>query len=180
MITTERPKPYEGHLKARFYQIRTRMNHHAVREFINALSDKAPGDKPIAITERFICSPDLRTHICSMTPSIPCEWLDYSVEWAADYEPTDADMAYWYDAVNEYPPDDRVEYDDWWDIVDGSREGLGFQYKFNAKVVLTSFDMGIIELDENQKEDVDEEDERAVETLLWDIAREEACANEHV
>jgi hypothetical protein len=115
-----------------------------------------------------------------MTPSIPCEWLDYSIEWAADYEPTDADTAYWYDAVNEYPPDDRTEYDDWWDIVDGSREGLGFQYKFNSKVVLASFDMGIIELDECQKSGVDEEDEHAVETLLWDIAREEACANQHV
>jgi hypothetical protein len=40
--------------------------------------------------------------------------------------------------------------------------------------------MGTIELSDDQKEEVDEEDETQVERLLWEIAREQACANQHV
>ena len=181
MITTERVKPYPGHLKARFYEIRLNIHPHASSHFIKALADKAPGPcVPVRITERLICSPDLRTHICSGTPSIPHEWMDYSVEWALGHEPTEEDREYWDDQCNSYPPDERFNYSDWWDLVDGSREKLGHSYKFKDNIVIAVHDMGIIELDENQKEEVDEEDETEVERLLWDIAREEACANHHV
>ena len=179
MTTTERAKPYPGHLKARFYEIRTRVCSSEWADIRAYHEGKAPGTFPKWMSERYICSPDLRTHICSITPSIPIEWMDCDVEWEPGYEPTEVELEYWENACIEYAPEDRFNYYEWYDLVDGSREGLGHSYKFRSNVV-ASHDMGIIELDENQKEEVDEEDETQVERLLWDIAREEAYANEHV